>query len=267
MEITRKISAFIIILTALTYAACKKDTAVNVTDEPLVIGYLIPGQAINIAVYQQKGLADTATYGAAITGLQLSLSDGSQTVKLIEATPGNYGYSNKAFLASGKTYTLSFAFMGQTVTAVTTLPAKPTGYMASKTTINLPLVTTRDPGTVDSIAVKLKWDNPDSLYHVIVFKNDDNSPFNLHPLMNAQVNFTLNAAQANYYDVYYRTFNYLGIYRAILYSVSKDYIDILASNANTNSQKLSTPPGNITNGFGIFTGMRADTLKLTIVQQ
>jgi hypothetical protein len=173
----------------------------------------------------------------------------------------------KLILSSGKTYTLTFTYMGAAVTAVTTLPAKPTGYTTSRTTINMPLVTTRDPGGEDSIAVKLKWNNPDSLYHVIVFKNDDNSPYNLRPQMNGLVNFTINAKTADHYDVYYRTFNYLGVYRAILYSVNKDYTDILASNANTTSQKLSDPPGNITNGFGIFTGMRADTIALTLVQK
>lgn len=265
MEINRKILAFI--LPAILFcAACKKDTSTNITDEPVVIAYLMPQQPVSIRICQQKGLTDTATYGAAITGLQVTISNGGQTVTLSETTPGIYSYANSAFLASGKTYTLKFNYLNEVVTATANIPAKPTGYTASRTTINVPLTTANGPGSTDSVAVHLKWNNPDSLYHVIVFKNDDNSPYNLHPQFNSLINFTINAKQANYYDVYFRTFNYLGIYRAILYSVDKTYADILTSNANTSSQRLANPPSNISNGYGIFTGMQADTIKLTITQ-
>ncbi|MES2275733.1 MAG: DUF4249 family protein [Bacteroidota bacterium] len=266
MEIIRKIALLFILFAMLLSAACKKGDTTSVTDKPVVIAYLLPGHAVSIGVYQQKGLADTATYGAAITGLQLSLSNGSQTVNLTETTAGNYTYSNTAFLLSGKTYTLNFTYLNQTVTATALIPAKPTGYTASRTTVNVPLVTSNAPGTADSVIFSLKWNNPDSLYHVIVFKNDDNSPFGLRPQINSPINFTINAKQADHYDVYFRTINYLGVYRAILYSVDKAYTDILTSNANTTSQKLADPPGNITNGYGIFTGMQADTIKLTITQ-
>lgn len=266
MEITRKI-LLAALSVMLLFTACQKSTnTTDITNKPVVIGYLMPGQPISIRVYQQKGLTDTAVYGAAITGLQLTLSNGSQTVTLSETGSGIYTYSNNAFLASGKTYTLNFSYLNEAVTATAVIPAKPTGYTASRTTINIPLVTTNGPAATDSIAVSFKWDNPNSLYHVIVFKNDDTNPYNLHPIMNNLINFTINAKQAAYYDVYFRTISYLGVYRAILYSVSKDYVDVLQSNANTTSQRLADPPGNITNGYGIFTGMQADTIKLTFTQ-
>jgi hypothetical protein len=265
MEITRKILILFVLFITLVSASCKK-AGTDITDKPVVIAYLVPGRAVSIGVYQQKGLADTATYGAAITGLKLSISDGSQTVNLTETLAGTYSYANTSFLVSGKTYTLKFSYLNAEITASALIPAKPASYTASRTTINIPSTATTKPGTTDSIAVKLKWSNPDSLYHIIVFKNDDNSPFNLHPQMNSLVNFTINAKQAAYYDVYFRTFNYLGSYNAILYSVDKAYTEILVSNANTTSQRLSDPPGNITNGYGIFTGMQADTIKLTITQ-
>lgn len=84
--------------------------------------------------------------------------------------------------------------------------------------------------------------------------------------MNSSVNFTINPKQAAAYDVTYRTFNYIGIYRVILYSVNKEYIDILTSNANTSSQQLTNPTTNVTNGYGIFTAMQADTIALTLTQ-
>lgn len=262
----RNISAIIILAAIIMLAACKKQSSVDVTERPVVIAYLAPGQPVSVKVYNQKGLSDTATYGAAITGLSLSLSNGSLSVALTENGSGNYVYNNTSFLAPGKTYTLKFSYLSQDVTATTTIPAKSTSYTASRTTINIPATTTNGPGATDSIAVTFKWSNPDSVYHLIVFKNDDNSPYNLHPQRNAPVNFTIDAKTTDHYDVYYRTFNYLGVYRAILYSVDKAYGDILSSNANTSSQRLANPPGNITNGYGIFAGMQADTIKLTLTQ-
>lgn len=116
------------------------------------------------------------------------------------------------------------------------------------------------------IAVVFQWYNPDSAYHVLVFKNDDTAPWNIHPNMNSQVNFTINVKKTDNYNFYYRTINYLGVYRAILYSVNKEYSDVLTSNANTSSQRLTEPPTNVNNGYGIFTAIQADTIKLTITQ-
>lgn len=266
MEIIHKISFFVILGAVALFTSCKKQDSADITDRPVVIAYLTPGQPVSVKVYQQKGLADTATYGPAITGLSLSLSNGTQSVALTESGSGNYIYSNTSFIASGKSYTLKFHYLNWDVTASTTVPAKPSVYTASRTTINIPLSISNSPGSTDSIAVTIKWSNPDSLYHVIVFKNDDNSPYNLHPQRNGLINFTIDAKTADHYDVYFRTFNYLGIYRAILYSVDKAYGDILSSNANTTSQRLANPPGNITNGYGIFAGMQVDTIKLTLTQ-
>ena len=71
------------------------------------------GNAISVKLYQQKALTDTATYGAPITGQQLSISDGSSTVQLAETANGIYTYSNTAFLTAGKTYTLNIYLPGQ----------------------------------------------------------------------------------------------------------------------------------------------------------
>ncbi|EHQ30483.1 DUF4249 family protein [Mucilaginibacter paludis] len=268
MEITiKKISFLLFIVAACVISSCKKEsTGTAIEDQPVVVGYLIPGQPISVKIYQQKGLADTANYGSPITGLKLNISDGSKTIQLTETATGTYTYSDLSFLTTGKTYTLQFNYQNTSVTAQTLMPAKPENYTASTTLINLPLATNITPGVSSGVALTLKWSNPDSLYHVLVFKNDDASPFNIHPNRNSQVNFTFNAKQAAYYDVHFDSFNYLGIYRIILYSVNKEYIDILTSNANSSSQKLTNPPTNVTNGFGIFTAMQADTITLTLTQ-
>jgi hypothetical protein len=268
MEIKYKNLYYVVVLiSALAFTACKKtDSTVSNADLPVVISYLMPGQPISVKVYQQKDIADTSTYGPLVSGLKLTVSDGSKTVNLTETATGTYTNNDLTFLTAGKTYSLAFTYNNIPVTASSLMPAKPTNYTASRTLINLPLAIQNGPTATDAVAVTFKWDNPDSLYHVLVFKNDDANPYNIHPNRNSQVNFTLNAKQAAAYDVYYSTLNYIGIYRVILYSVNKDYIDLLTSNANSTSQQLTNPPTNITNGYGVFTAMQADTIALTLTQ-
>ncbi|OKS85586.1 hypothetical protein RG47T_1032 [Mucilaginibacter polytrichastri] len=68
------------------------------------------------------------------------------------------------------------------------------------------------------------------------------------------------------YQMQFRSFNYIGIYRAILYSVNKEYIDLLNNQSGSSSQNLANIPTNVNNGLGIFTAMQADTIKLTLTQ-
>ncbi|MDT3401604.1 DUF4249 family protein [Mucilaginibacter terrae] len=261
-----------VIFIIMLHAACKKESASGVESQPVIESYLIPGQPLKVKVYQQKGLTDTATYGTLISGLQLQISNGSQNVTLTESATGTYSHADENFLIAGKIYTLTFEYNGIKVSASTVMPAKPKSFTATKDSINVPYTNTvggaGNPftGEADSIAVTYKWSNPDSLYHVIIFKNDDKSPAKANLRSNRPVNFTLNVKQTDSYDAYYRIFDYIGVYRVILYAVNKEYSDVLTSNTNSSSQKLTNPPGNIVNGFGIFTAMQTDTLRLRITQ-
>lgn len=252
------IGSFVLVM----IVSCKKETAYSTADEPVVVGYLIPGQPISVKVYQQKGLTDTATYGALVSGLALTINDGSSTVKLTETAAGTYTYNSLTFLTTGKTYTLSFTYNNFAVSASTVMPAKPTGFLASKMAVNIPDATTTT--YQDSIAVSYKWNNPDSLYHVLVFKNEDSVKIGLGGFRTNTANFSINGKQDASYTVYYPTFGYIGSYNVILYTVNKAYINSLTSNSRTSSQSLTNPPTNVVNGFGIFTAMNADTIKLTL---
>lgn len=267
MEIKYKPLLFLFALPiAFLFSSCKKDqtTSTSVADWPVVISYITPGQPISVKVYQQKDITDTATYGSLITGLSLTITDGSKSISLTETSTGTYTYSPLNYLTTGKTYTLKFTYNNVLVSASTLMPAKPTNFVASRDSINLPLALSNL--STSAVALTYTWDNPDSLYHMLVFKNDDNNAFKLRAQRNSQLNFSFNAAKATYYQVDYQSLNYLGVYHIMLYSVNKEYIDLLTSNANSTSQQLTNPPTNVTNGYGIFTAVQADTLRLALTQ-
>lgn len=226
--IIKRLQIVIVLLIVLSLGACQKEADLtDASQRPVVVGYLLPGSQISIKIYQQKLLTDTAVYGPKITGLQLTLSDGTSTVSLSETAAGTYTYNDLSFLKAGKTYTLSFSYLNALVTASTLMPAKPLNFTASRTSIAIPVVVGDKGSAVDSVAIHFRWSNPESLYHVLVFKNDDISPWNIHPTKISPVNFTINAQRADSYDVYYQTFNYIGTYRAILLSVNQEYINNL----------------------------------------
>lgn len=249
------------LLIVVILSSCKKEIAGTVAEKPVVISYLVDGHPVKVNLYEQKAFSDTATFGPVITGLDLQLNDGTQTIKLTETSAGVYTYADSSFVQTGRTYTLQFSYKSKIITASTVMPAKTKGYSATKLTFAIRVGAT--PQAFDSTAITFNWNNPDSLYHVLVFKSDL-AVYYASAAGNMPTNFSLNAKQTDRYDVPYRPFRYAGTYSAILYTVNKEYTDILTSNTNTNSQQLNNPPGNITNGYGIFTAMQADTIRLSL---
>ncbi|WP_295676129.1 DUF4249 family protein [uncultured Mucilaginibacter sp.] len=249
-------------------SACKKEsTGSSSVYLPVVEGYLMPGQALSIKLYQQKSLTDTAKYGAAISGMQVYVSDGSTKVQLSESPKGTYTYSDQGFLAEGKTYTLQFNYLTYAVSAKTVMPGKPTNFATQYGSVTLSSTTTTDPNTSNTTIDKLTWDNPDSLNHVLVFYNKNGADFPLSSFGgNRPANFELNTNRASYYNLTQATFPYYGHYTVTLLRVNQEFIDLIKSNtSNSTSQNLTNIPTNVVNGYGIFTAMQSDTLSFNLL--
>lgn len=251
----------------LLLASCKKNQSdILATNKPVVESYLIPGQVLSIKVYQQKALTDTTTYGAALTGLSISVSDGSKSVKLTESASGTYTYADQSFIATGKTYTMQFTYAGVEISATTIMPGKPADFTLSDSIFHVP--STINPLYADVARASIKWSNPDSLYHLLVFKNLDNDPYYISYIRsNNKPSFQINAERASYYNLVQSSFNYYGHYKVILMRVNQEYINILTTNITRDSQALLNEPTNVTNGLGIFTAMQTDTLSLRVTTQ
>lgn len=248
-------------LAGVLIQSCKKDATDPSVNLPVVEGYLMVGHPITVKLYQQKALTDTAKYGAAITGLSLQISDGSTAISLTETKAGVYTYTGTTFLATGKTYTLQFAYLGKPVSAKTVMPTKPTGFTTQYGAITISTTTTPNTDVLD----RLSWNNPDSLYHVLVFNNADGAAFPLSTFGgNRPANFEINASQAAYYDLTQNSFPYYGHYSIILEHVNLEYINVIKGVSGSTSQNLTNLPTNVVNGVGIFTAMQSDTLSFEV---
>jgi hypothetical protein len=251
----------------LMISACKKNSAdLNAVNKPVVEAYLVAGQPLSLKVYQQKALTDTATYGAALTGLSINVSNGAQTVKLTESASGTYTYSDATFIAAGKTYTMQFTYDNFAVSASTIMPAKPVGFALSDSVFHIP--NTIDQSYNDKVRGTITWTNPDSLQHMILFRNTDDEPAEVISVRsNRKASFEVNTERTSIYNLTQTSFKYYGHYKVILLRVNNEYINILTSNTSGSSQNLVNTPTNVVNGLGIFTAMQADTLNLRVTTE
>ncbi|MGZ3753769.1 MAG: DUF4249 family protein [Mucilaginibacter sp.] len=244
----------------------KQSSDTSLINKPVVEAYLIPGQVLTVKLYKQKLVTDTAKYGAAITGLQVYVSDGNKKVLLTETRSGVYIYSDLSFLIAGKTYSLQFTYLSYAVSAQTVMPAQPTNFAMNDTSVYISTNISSPNSTIDTVD-RLTWANPAALNHIIVFDNLSGNGLKLTSYRGTPSSFEVNTDNKASYFATNNTFGYYGIYNIILLRVNQEYIDYIKSNTNSaTSQTLTDTYTNITNGYGIFTAMQAasDTLHLVV---
>jgi len=275
MEITyTKLKSYtkLILLILFLFASilsCKKGDATADYERPVVEGYLLPGQPITVKVYYQKYLEDTTSYGRPITNLQLKISNGSNTVTLTEVKDGVYQYADGSFIKENGTYSLNFLCFSKEISATTTIPSKPKNFVASRTEQEVPVFSfgsTADP----FIPIQFNWTNPSlNDYYLISVQCAESYPIKLNtrrPGNNYSVNSESIVGQANTFNTSQELFSYFGSHNVLLFHINKEYYDLLTVSSNVNSLNLTNPATNVTNGLGIFTGLRADTLHINVSQ-
>jgi len=266
MEVKKYLSAkaLLISLICALLVSCKKDSQLTATTLPVVEAYLQTGHLITVKLYEQKSLTDTAKYGSPITGQALYVSNGSTKIKLTETSKGTYTYSDTAFLTAGKTYTLSFSYLSKDISARTVMPASIKNFATQH--VSVTYSGSDAPSTIDTLN-RFTWSNPDSLNHVLVFYNVDDTYF---PIGNRRGGpeervYEVDTKRKSDYYITTADFSFYGNYQVTLLSVNQEYIDLLNSNTSgSNSQNLLNIPTNVVNGLGIFTAMKADTLFFSL---
>jgi plastocyanin len=161
---------------------------------------------------------------------------------------------------------MQFTYNNTSVTASTVMPGKPVGFKLTDSVFHEP--NTLDQAYNDKVRETITWTNPDSLQHMLLFKNTDSNPFEIIAVRNNRnASFEINTERASTYSITQTTFKYYGFYKVILLRVNDEYINVLTSNTRGTSQNLVNTPTNVVNGLGIFTAMQADTLNLRVTTE
>ncbi|WP_443938667.1 DUF4249 family protein [Pedobacter sp. MW01-1-1] len=268
MEI-KKIIRFGFILVAFTWilVSCRKDSGNDdVVNWPVIQGYLVAGKPITIKLYTQKGLLDTSSYGPALSGLSVYVSNGVKEVKLSEDTAGVYTSSDNTLVLENYTCTLRFDYNGKTISAETIVPTKPENFKVSSLNQPVPNPDSAFTNPTDFIPVDFSWSNISNGYYMMQFKNQEESPNRIgngFGFRRGYEDMEEYLGQVSLFKTQPMTFQFEGRYLVYLYHVNAEYNTILSSSSSS-SLNLTNPVTNIKNGLGIFTAMSVDSLPLNV---
>lgn len=164
--------------------------------------------------------------------------------------PGFYNLENNLKIESGNSYILLVRYKGIEMEGQTTIPPKIEGLSSNKDTLLL---------NEANQFLEITWENKNNLWFlgVIPANNADESdfPFNSFfsiPTQKTSLKITPSDVQNE------------GKQDFILYGITKEYEDLYQISTSTIG---SSNAGNMTNGFGIFSGFSTDTLSFVAIQK
>jgi hypothetical protein len=266
----------IIILTFVTItaiSACTKRDNSEFTDIPIVESYLRPGDCVSLTVSRQIPFSSDVTYAPDdINNLTITVTNNDIVYILTPLGDGKY-IDSTLIVAEGEHYDLSFTYNSMHVSSYTEIPSKPLGFTESATSIS---VMRMDSASIPTGGggmwqmpepLELTWDNDDESYYIAVIENMEDTLDPVRDFGNDEEfpGFRFNKAPTTSSGLQMRPqeFQYFGSHRIILYHVLTDYAS-LYDETTASSQNLTNPSTSITNGYGIFTGLNADTLYLEV---
>lgn len=259
------------LLFAFLYA-CEKSDLSEVSPDvlPVVAAYLEAGQTPVVQITRQLayGILDSSDLNI----LDLAVYIESEGVEhlLTQNTEGAYVADSIWKPAAGKTYRLHFTYNNLEVSASTTVPEAPVNFKASASSIEVPSFDIGGGGTPPDFPdpIDLTWDNTIGEYYQVAVVNTESDPELINDMGDddrPRPRFSNSPEQNNSYELGFQSFSYYGNHRVILYRVNAEYVSLTQSTSD-NSQNLSAPYTNVTNGLGIFTGVGADTLNIKVTK-
>jgi hypothetical protein len=270
-----RIFVALIILSALIYSCVDRDNS-EFSDIPIIEGYLRPGDYARLTVSRQIPFSSNVTYSSDdINALKITITNNNINHLLTPLGEGKY-IDSSLIVAAGERYDLSFTFNSKNVSAYTTVPIKPVDFTESDTSIAVMRMDSTSTPTAGGgmwsmpTPITLEWTNSDDSYYIVVVENMEDS---LDPVRQLSSTDTVPLARFNKapttssgLEMRAQEFSYFGRDRLILYHVLPDYASLYDA-TTASSQNLTNPSTSITNGYGIFTGLNADTLYMTVKEE
>jgi hypothetical protein len=260
---------------SLYMVSCTERNYSEFTDIPIVESYLRPGECLTLTVSRQISFSPGVEYSYDdINSLEITVSNNGTDHILTPLGDGKYTDST-LIIEEGERYDLSFNYNSMHVFAYTEVPLKPSNFKQSETSISVMRMDSTSTPTggagmwVMPEPLSLTWDNDDGSYFIIVIENMEEV---LDPIRNfgdenqPEGRFRKAPTTSSGLSMMPQEFRYFGKHRIILYHVLPDYAS-LYDETNASSQNLTNPSTSITNGYGIFTGLNADTLYLEVKEQ
>lgn len=250
--------------------ACQKSEQYVFTDYPIIEAYIEPGNDIFVSVTRQIPFFEGIEFSVDdINNLDITLKHNNTSYKLIASDSGRY-ILNAANVNVGDTLEISFTFDGRKVNAYTYIPDKPEELTQSTKKMYVPRrdTTMGPPSGTMSDPLQITWKNSDESYYMVVVENMETT---LDPIadfgdeVRPGNRFRKSPTKSSSETIRPFDFEYFGKHRIIIYHVLPDYATLYDESSNS-SLNLTNPSSDILNAYGIFTGLNADTLYVTVIE-
>lgn len=255
---------------------CEKNSLNTDNDSinrPVIESFLQPGVAPIVFAKKQIPYLSTDSIELPLIGLNISIENvGTGESHTLTHSDSSAYIGSGWQVVSGQTYRMSFEYNGKTITAETTIPAKPIGFNASVKSIQAFDASVFNPGSgtppVFPDPIELSWDASDGGYYMVVVEVAQTNPeliFSDTTRFRPFRAFRTQPEQTNTYSLQSMSFRYYGTHRILLYHLNPEYA-ALYEDSGTNSTNLTTPYTNVEGGLGIFTGINADTIVVQVTK-
>jgi len=254
---------YILFIFYIAIISCNKSNETASSAKAVVEAYLSPNTIASVHITSEILFATSDT-AKGIDNLNVTISCNSISHTLTSTGNGYYVADTSLHIIVGNTYNLKFEYNNTVITASTVIPSKPTGYVESATSI---VVQQFDPnsGTMPSFPtpIEMDWNNSNHDYYMIVAKCMETTLVPTDTVNSNKPAFRTSPTQSNTYSIQAMQFKYYGKYDIILWKLNSEYAALYNDNGS-NSLNLTSPESNINNGWGIFTGINADTLTVEV---
>ena len=255
----------LLLLLALLGGCASSTTETVFEDLPVVEAYLQPGRAVRVQVSHKVAYDSAGLALQDLDALTLVITHAGIPYTLVPAGGGVYTLPDSVLaIGFGESYRLNFDYAGVAVSAVTTVPPQPLDFALSTDLLEVEAFGggSGGPPTFPD-PIEATWTNADGSNYLLYFENTETDPDLINEEAEGRPSFRVNPTTSNTQEVNAFAFEYYGRYRVLLYHLNADYAALYEGNGS-NSQNLTAPPTNLVNGYGIFTGVAADTLLLDV---
>lgn len=254
--------------------SCEKEDYTGVNEAPVISAYTYATNYIAFNVSSQVPFDSDQSYNLPATdSLDITISYQDTSFTLPPYGDGSYVDSNLN-IPVNIDFTFSFDYNGKTVTGTTHIPSKPIITSQSATSMSIEKIEFGSgPGGDPSDQpdpLEIEWKNTDGSYYLLIIENIEEDPEPIRELDEdideediPDFSFRKQPTNASFEEIRSNEFQYYGTHRIILFHVLPDYA-ALYEDVSSSSQNLSNPSTNITNGYGIFTGLNSDTTYIKI---
>ncbi|MDR2814349.1 MAG: DUF4249 domain-containing protein [Prevotellaceae bacterium] len=257
----------------LLFSSCEPTLVAEFQDVPVVEGYLYSGEPASVRISKLIPYRSDVTFSDEdVDSLRVEIADETDGATYALRSQGGGLYVDSTLLPkAGHSYRLTFAYNGVQVDALTELAAAPESVTVSPTSITVAswgeggggfggggMPSMPDP-------VSIAWSNPNRDYYLVVVDNTDANPVSVRDSAStASLSFLTGLTQDSIVQLSSQMFSYTGRHVVKLCRVQPEYTVMVQANSSSRSESLTEVHANVTNGFGIFTGMSAHSAVITV---